>query len=172
MSITWGTMNIPDGINASNTTGTYMKLGIKSDETTAHYYEIKGIQSIPGLGSSVNTVECTTFADDTRRHIKGIKDSGNSLTVKIVHEARNFKFLKSLETEGKKFTFQVQFPDTTGTGESAVQTVAQFCAFVAVGPDDTSTDALVTDSLNLVIAAPESSGDAVIDFSKTAWVLT
>lgn len=76
---------------------------------------LAGLQSTPDMGGTPENVEVTTFEDDAKRYIAGLKDF-DSLEFKFLYdngESSAFRSLKAKETAGTIDPYKVTLPDGT-----------------------------------------------------------
>ena len=76
---------------------------------------LAGLQSTPDMGGSPEKVEVTTFEDDAKRYIAGLKEYGD-LEFKFLYdngESSSFRSLKAKETAGTIDPYKFTLPDGT-----------------------------------------------------------
>ena len=90
---------------------------------------LENLQEVPDLGGSVDKVEVTSLADDSKKYIAGIKDYGD-LDFLFLYDnssaTANYRVLKALEVAGTVEDFEIEFPDGTkfAFSASAMTTIA------------------------------------------------
>lgn len=83
-----------------------IKLSYKASGST--FVELTGLQEIPELGGTSESIEITTLADAAHMYTDGIKNYGDSVSFKFLYEKTQFETLNGLtgSTEWK-----VELPD-------------------------------------------------------------
>lgn len=74
------------------------------------YTELTGLQEIPELGGSAESIEITTLADAAHTYTDGILNYGDSLTFKFLYEKEQFTTLNGLTGV---HNWKVELPDGT-----------------------------------------------------------
>ena len=116
--------------------------GVSFNETTisykegamADFVEIDLLMEVPEMGGDPEKIEVTTLKSQFKEYIPGISDLGD-LAFKFLYDnsaaTSNYRVLKKLQTDKKKATYKVEYPDGTGH---------QFDAYVSVKIDGGGTN--------------------------------
>lgn len=115
---------------------------------------IKGLQQIPDIGGTAETIETTTFNSHAHTFISGLLTYGDSIEFTALHNAAQFTTLQSL---GEKY-WVVALPDGEDGGKSddyaTIKTVAIFKGEVSARINSVSTNEALTDTIAIT---PSSS---------------
>ena len=114
---------------------------------------IKGLQAIPDIGGTAETIEVTTFNDHAHTFINGLLTYGDSIEFTCLHDAAQFNTIKSLS---EKF-WVVGLPDTGDAAPSddfaSIGTLAKFRAQVSIRINGVGTNEALTDTIALTPAS-------------------
>ena len=116
-----------------------MTLGYRTSGSGS-YTTLTDLLEVPALGGSVDKVDVTTLADDSKKYIKGLIDYGD-LQFKFNYAKDQFKALDALTGS---VSFQVTLPDETTATFSGEPTVSLESA--SVGAPLTYTMSIALDS--------------------------
>lgn len=84
------------------------------------FKELTGLQEIPELGGSAESIEITTLADAAHTYTDGILNYGDSLTFKFLYEKEQFTELNGLTGV---HNWKVELPDGTACSFSGTSGV-------------------------------------------------
>ena len=118
------------------------------------YKELEGLQAIPDLGGSAETVETTTLKNSNKTYIPGIKDFGE-LEFTFLYdnsEGSTFRTMRAIEESNSQGHFKVVLPDSTTFAFSGK--VVTKIAGVGVGEAITFTLTIVADS-DITVTNPQ-----------------
>ena len=122
---------------------------------------IKGLQQIPDIGGTAETIETTTFNDHAHTFINGLLTYGDSIEFTCLHDATQFQTLSSLSEQ----YWVVGLPDTGDSAPSndfaEIGTLAKFRGQVSVRINGVGTNEALTDTIAIT---PSSS----IEFSQAS----
>lgn len=116
-------MSKTNSMNGLGSVGIKLEYKALADSSSS-YLEIEGLQSIPDMGGSSESIEVTTLGDASRKYIKGIKSYGDSLDFVFLYKTSVFESLTMSEAQGGELSFRVSLPDgatCTFTGEHSVK---------------------------------------------------
>lgn len=105
-------------------TGKNTLVGYKlASDTSGDYATIPGVSVFTGLGGSVEDIDQTCIAEDTKRYLPGAWD-GNEITITIHHYTGDTtqQALISAANSGSIISLCIQYPDeSTGVMEVALK---------------------------------------------------
>lgn len=119
-----------------------------STSTTGEWTEVLGVQEIPDIGGSAESIETTCFDNEAHTYISGLKNYGESLDFKLLHNADQFVALNALT--GTTYYWKVSFPDGLA---GAVDTTATFQGDSTIKIDGVGTNAALTDTLSIKVSS-------------------
>ena len=111
---------------------------------------IKGLQQIPDVGGTAETIEVTTFNDHAHTYINGLLNYGDSIDFTCLHDASQFTTVNGLQGQ---YNWIIGLPDGT-THASAndfatISTVAIFPAESSAKINGVGTNEALTDTISL-----------------------
>ena len=107
---------------------------------TTEFKELTNLQEIPEIGNGApEKIEVTTLADNAKKYIAGLGDSGQDLAFKFLYEKEQFQELLGLSTTQ---TWKVEMPDGVAATFDAVPS-AKF--------DSASANNAITYTLTLIV---------------------
>lgn len=122
---------------------------------------IKGLQQIPDIGGTAETIETTTFNDHAHTFISGLLTYGDAIEFTALHDATQFATLASLG----KSRWVVGLPDSGSIAPSDdfadIGTLATFDGEVSIKVNGVGTNEALTDTISIT---PSSS----IEFSTAS----
>ena len=122
---------------------------------------IKGLQQIPDIGGTAETIEVTTFNDHAHTFINGLLTYGDSIEFTCLHDATQFNTLSGLS----ECYWVVGLPDSGAAAPSddfaSIGTLAKFKGQVSIRINGVGTNEALTDTIAIT---PSSS----IEFSAVA----
>ena len=125
------------------TTPTITSTGAAGSGTTL----IKGLQQIPDIGGTAETIEVTTFNDHAHTFINGLLTYGDSIEFTALHDATQFQALQSLG----EATWVVGLPDTGDAAPAEdfaeIGTLATFKGQVSAKINGVGTNEALTDTI-------------------------
>ena len=132
MSRTW-TGNITKGI----------KLEYSTSPSPENWTEVEGLQDIPDIGGTTESIEVTCLDDGAHTYIPGLKDNGDSIDFTLLHNATQFAALYALTGA---YYWKVSLPDGA---EGAIDTVATFQGIPNIRIKGEGTNAALHDILSI-----------------------
>lgn len=108
---------------------------------------IKGLQQIPDIGGTAETIEVTTFNDHAHTFINGLLTYGDSIEFTALHDATQFSTLQGLS----ECYWVVGLPDTGDAAPSddfaEIGTLATFKGQVSAKINGVGTNEALTDTI-------------------------
>lgn len=108
--------------------------------------EVEGLQNIPDIGGTAETIETTCFDNEYHTYIAGLKSAGDSIDFTLLHNKEQFATLNGLTGVMK---WKVELPDGDN---GAIGTTATFDGECSVKIDGVGTNAALTDTLSVKVS--------------------
>ena len=108
--------------------------------------EVEGVQTIPDIGGTAETIETTCFDNEYHTYIAGLKSAGDSIDFTLLHNKAQFAALNAISGVKK---WKVELPDGD---EGAIGTVATFDGECSIKIDGVGTNAALTDTLSVKVS--------------------
>ena len=129
------------GYNASTTC-------IINSEGNCNGTLVKGLQQIPDIGGTAETIEVTTFNDHAHTFINGLLSYGDSIEFTCLHDADQFVSVSAITTP---VSVCVGLPDSNTVTSSSdfdeIGTVATFDGEMSIKINGVGTNEALTDTI-------------------------
>ena len=110
---------------------------------------IKGLQQIPDIGGTAETIEVTTFNDHAHTFINGLLTYGDAIEFTCLHDATQFLALQNLS----ETNWVVGLPDSGDSATAAdfaeIGTLAKFKGQVSAKINSVGTNDALTDTISI-----------------------
>ena len=134
------------GYSASGVTPSVTAAGAAGTSTTL----IKGLQQIPDIGGTAETIEVTTFNDHAHTYINGLLNYGDSIDFTCLHDSDQFIAVNGLQGQ---YNWIVALPDgathSSASDFATIKTVAVFPGEVSAKVNGVGTNEALTDTISL-----------------------
>lgn len=134
------------GYAASGVTPSVTAAGAAGTSTTL----VKGLQQIPDVGGTAETIEVTTFNDHAHTYINGLLNYGDSIDFTCLHDSDQFIAVNALQGQQN---WIVALPDgdthASASDFATIKTVAIFPAEVSAKVNGVGTNEALTDTISL-----------------------
>lgn len=134
------------GYAASGVTPSITASGAAGTSTTL----IKGLQQIPDIGGTAETIEVTTFNDHAHTYINGLLNYGDSIDFTALHDSDQFVAINGMAGQ---YNWIVGLPDgathASATDFATIKTVAVFPGEVSAKVNGVGTNEALTDTISL-----------------------